>query len=288
MPEGVSGGAVAAIANELVYAGGTTWRNQVKIWLTETFFYDLQRDSWRKGPALPEPLAYGACLRTDHSLEVLGGMNESGASRKCWRLNAGEHTWTASGVLPAASVFAKAESARGRAYLFGGCANAELSGCGDSVLRRDEEGTWGKVSTMPQGPVALSAIAVIREQIYLFGGCSAGVPGGARNRKEAYRFDPLTNRWAALHPLPLAIRGISAAPIDQRYILLAGGYDAQGFSAAVYRYDIEGDEYTAVPPLPFPVMGMEMLARGKAIWGVGGEDKNRSRTPRVIEGTMPE
>ena len=288
VPEGVSGGALAVVANKLVYAGGTTWRSQRKIWLTETFFYDLQGDNWSKGPALPEPLAYGARLRTEHSLEVLGGMNESGPSRKCWRLNAGEHAWTASGTLPAASVFAKAEIAGGQAYLFGGCANAELSGCGDSVLRRDKAGTWGKVSTMRQGPVALSAIAVIREQIYLFGGCSAGASGGARNREEAYRFDPLTNRWTALHPLPVAIRGISAAPLDQRYILLAGGYDAGGFSAAVYRYDTEGDEYTTVAPLPFPVMGMEVLARGKAIWGVGGEDKNRSRTPRVIEGTLPE
>ena len=288
VPEGLAGGSIAVIANRLVYAGGTTWRNEVKLWLAETFFYDLENDKWNRGPALPEALAYGACLRTDHSLEVLGGMNESGTSRRCWRLNAGEHAWTASGVLPAASVFAKAETVRGQAYLFGGCANAELSGCGNAVLRRDKAGTWRKVSTMPQGPVALSAIAVIRDQIYLFGGCSAGASGEARNREEAYRFDPLTNRWTALHALPVAIRGISAAALDQRYIFLAGGYDARSFSAAVYRYDTEADEYTAVAPLPFPVMGMEMLARGKAIWGVGGEDKNRSRTPRVIEGTLPE
>ena len=200
----------------------------------------------------------------------------------------GERAWTASGTLPAASVFAKAEIVRGQAYLFGGCANAELSGCGNSVLRRDKAGTWEKVSEMPQGTVAIFAIAVIREQIYLFGGCSAGASGGARNREEAYRFDPLTNHWTALHPLPVAIRGINAVAIDERYIVLAGGYDARGFSAAVYRYDTEGDEYAAATPLPFPVMGMEMLARGKAIWGVGGEDKNRSRTPRVIEGTLPE
>jgi cephalosporin-C deacetylase len=288
VPEGVSGGAVAVIANRLVYAGGTTWRNQVKLWLSNTFVYDLENDSWSKGPALPEPVAYGACLRTSDSLELLGGMNESGASRKCWRLNAGKREWTASGTLPAASVFAKAEIVKDKAYLFGGCANAELSGCSSSVLRRNTAGTWEKVSEMPQGLVALSAIEVIQDQIYLFGGCSAVASGGVRNREEAYRFNPLTNLWTALHPLPLAIRGMSAVALDQRYILVAGGYDARGFSAAAYRYDTETDQYTAVASLPFPVMGMEMLARGRAIWGVGGEDKNRGRTPRVIEGTLAE
>ena len=288
VPEGVSGGAVALLGKELVYAGGTTWRNQVKLWLSNTFVYDLENDSWSKGPALPEPVAYGACLRTNRSLELLGGMNEHGASRKCWRLNAADREWTASGMLPEVGVFAKAEIVRGQAYLFGGCANAELGGCRNSVLRRNTEGMWEKVSEMPQGSLALSATAVIRDQIYLFGGCSAVAPGKVRNREEAYRFNPLTNRWTVLHPLPMAIRGTSAVALDQRYILLAGGYDARGFSAAAYGYDTETNQYTAVASLPFPVMGMEMLARGRAIWGVGGEDKNRSRTPRVIEGKLVE
>ena len=288
LPEGVSGGAFAVIADRLVYAGGTTWRNQAKLWLRETSFYDLDNDSWSEGPALPEALAYGAYLRTGRSLELLGGINEHGASRRCWRLNAGEREWAASGMLPAAGVFAKAAIVRESAYLFGGCATAELGGCSNSILRRDTAGTWEKVSEMPQGPVAIFAIAAIRDHIYLFGGCSTVSSGGVRNRDEAYRFDSLTNRWTALHLLPTAIRGMSAVAIDERYILLAGGYDARGFSAAAYRYDTEADRYTAVASLPFPVMGMEMLARGRAIWGVGGEDKNRSRTPRAIRGTLPE
>jgi hypothetical protein len=80
---------------------------------------------------------------------------------------------------------------------------------------------------------------------------------------------------------------MSAVALDDRYILLTDGYDARGFSATAYRYDTEADQYTAAT-LPFPVMGMEMSARGRTIWGVGGEDKNRSRTPRAIKGTLQE
>jgi N-acetylneuraminic acid mutarotase len=289
MPEGVSGGAVALISNKLVYSGGTTWRNQVKCWLTSTFFYDLQSDSWSGGPSLPEPLAYGAGLRTDHSLEVLGGIDGSRLSLQCWRLDAGEQRWTKSGMLPAGSVFGKAEIIEGQAYLFGGCADTELSRCSSSVLRRNQAGKWEKVSEMPQGRLAMPAIAVIRDQIYLFGGCSLDSSGKVRNRDDAYRFDPRTNRWTAFHPLPAATRGISAAPVKQRYILLAGGYfDPRGFSAAAQLYDTKDGQYKPIGSLPFPVMGMEMLAQDSTIWGVGGENRNRGRTARVIEGILPE
>jgi hypothetical protein len=64
--------------------------------------------------------------------------------------------------------FAKAEIVRARAYLFGGCATAELGDCSNSILRHNTAGTWEKVSEMPKGPVAIFAIAVILD---LFSGC---------------------------------------------------------------------------------------------------------------------
>ena len=288
MPEGVSGGAVAMLANELVYAGGTTWRNNVKRWLAETRWYDLAGDTWRAGPSLPEPLAYGASLQSDRSLEVLGGMNENGISPKCWRLSAGGRDWIASGALPEGSIFGKAAIVGGRAYLFGGCTDAELNHCSNSVLQRASSGAWEKVSELPHGAVAIAAIAVVRDQIYLFGGCSRDSSTGVRNRNEAYRFNPQTNQWTALRPIPAAARGIGAVAFGERSILLAGGYtDAPGgFSDAAYVYDTKTGQYTAIGPLPLRVMGMEMFARGETIWGTGGEDKNRSRSQRLIQGIL--
>jgi N-acetylneuraminic acid mutarotase len=287
MPEGRSGGAAGLIENKLVYGGGTTWRNGAKVWLNETLFYDFEHDTWSSGPPLPEPIAYGACLAKDGSLEILGGTNESGPSRKCWRLKAGEPAWTESGGLPADGVFAKAVLLRGRVYLFGGSPSAtDLSHLSDSVFQRDESGKWTRISEMPQGRVAIPAAAVAGDEIYLFGGFSAAASGGALNRRDAYRFDPQTNRWRALRPLPAAVRGLSAVSVDRRHILLAGGYTDSGFSAAAYLYDIEDGQYRPATSLPLPVMGMELLARGRTVWGVGGEDKNRSRTSRLIEGVF--
>src|ERR1700753_3195592 len=78
MPQGVSGGASAALAGQLIYAGGTTWRDQVKHWLPDTLVYDVHKDAWSHGPSLPEALAYGAFVSTAQSLEVLGGASDAG------------------------------------------------------------------------------------------------------------------------------------------------------------------------------------------------------------------
>ena len=290
MPEGVSGGALAFLSDKLIYAGGTAWRNQIKHWLTETVVYNPQTDEWSKGPALPEPLAYGACVRTDHSLEVLGGLNASGLSRKCWRLDAGSERWVESGVVPSGTVFGRAEVVRGHAYLFGGCPSTELSLCIASVLKRNLSGGWEKVSEMPGGSIAISAISVLRDQVYLFGGCSNLPPHGVRNRNEAFRFDPLTNQWKTLRPLPEAARGMTAVPVNRRYLLLAGGYvdSPAGFSAAAYLYDIETDQYIRSTPLPLPVMGMEMASHAGSIWALGGEDKPRHRSSRLFKARLAE
>jgi N-acetylneuraminic acid mutarotase len=287
MREGRSGGAIGLIENKLIYAGGTTWRSGVKLWLNETLVYDLEHDTWSSGPPLPEPIAYGASLASNGSLEILGGTNDGGPSRKCWRLKAGEHAWSESGILPADSVFAKAVSLRGRLYLFGGSSSAtDLSRLSSSVFRRDESGKWTTISQLPQGRVANPAVTAAGDEIYLFGGFSAAASGGALNHRDAYRFDPETNRWTALRPLPAAVRGLSAVAVDRLHILLAGGYTDSGFSAAAYLYDIEDGQYRAATSLPLPVMGMELLARGRTVWGIGGEDKNRSRTARLIEGVF--
>lgn len=278
------------LSGKLIYAGGTTWQNRVKHWLAGTVVYDPGKDAWTNGPDLPEPLAYGACIRTDHFIEILGGMNERGLSRKCWRLDAGTEKWISSGSVPVGTIFGKAEIIRGQAYLFGGCPGTELSLCGTAVLRRAKSGNWEKVSEMPDGPIAMSAVSVVRDQVYFFGGCSSSSSHGVRNRNEAFRYDSTANRWKTLRPLPQAARGVTAVPVDQRYLLLAGGYtdSPAGFSDDVYLYDTESDQYIRRAPLPLPVMGMEMATNDGSIWALGGEDKPRHRSSRLLETNLSE
>lgn len=288
MPEGISGAGTASFSGSLVVAGGTTWRNQVKHWLATTLIYNPRTDAWSDGPSLPEPLAYGAFLRNDRSLELLGGMNDRGLSRNCWRLDASSSRWAACGQVPGATLLGSAAELDGDAYLVGGCDDMDLRVCSPKILRRDGSGVWQAIAEVPGIPLAMAASAVVGRQIYLFGGCSR-TADGVHNRGEALRFDPATRRWTALRSLPTAARGITALALNDHHILLAGGYTnaTPGFSDATYVYDTDTDRYTPITSVPLPVMGLALVRDDKKIWALGGEDKAQHRSARLFEARLP-
>jgi N-acetylneuraminic acid mutarotase len=113
LAEGVAGGAIACMEKNIVYAGGTTWCDGVKHWLCEVWRYSPKSDSWISEAALPEPLAFGAYVQSDGSLQIFGGASEKGVSRNCWRLERGAPAWKSCGVLPESAVFAGAASVDG-------------------------------------------------------------------------------------------------------------------------------------------------------------------------------
>ena len=185
-------------------------------------------------------------------------------------------------------------------FILGGCPDvADLAACSDSVWRRDDGGPWRRVSSLPGGPLALTAIAVVRGRIYVFGGCSMPPGGALVNRSAAYSFDPQTNAWATLRALPNANRGASAVAIDDRSILIFGGYTASpqeaagktatfGFSADVLLYEIAADSYKPATPMPLPVLGVEFVMNSRTLYGAGGEDRMRGRSARLMEGRIGE
>ncbi len=294
LPQGAGGGAAGLVGGSLVYAGGTNWTGGQKRWLREVYEYNIAADRWLAGPPLPAPMAYGAWSYSAEALEIYGGTDGSRAFRDCWRLEAGQHAWVPAGQAPADTLLARAERIGQQVYLFGGCSDvADLTRCGDAVHLRERVGVWRRISALPQGALAMAASAVANGRVYLFGGCSMSSPGRLVNRDDAWSFDPRTGQWRRLRPLPHANRGLSAAAVSDRYVLLFGGYTASareaagkpadfGFSSTVLAYDIERDVYTELAPMPMAVSEMPMIPAGNVIFGIGGEHRMRGRTPRLL------
>jgi N-acetylneuraminic acid mutarotase len=294
MPEGVGGGATAVMDGTLVYAGGASWTHGAKRWRKEVHVYHIASNHWQAGPPLPVPLAYGASVKGNGALEIFGGTDGTRVYRDCWRLESGRQSWQRAGEAPRDTLLGRAERVDGRDYLFGGCSDvADLTRCTDDVQVREADGGWRKVSRMPQGAIAMPASATVRGLVYLFGGCSMPKAGRLVNRAEAYAFDPRSGRWQRLKDLPRANRDLTAAVLEDRYILLFGGYTASqeeaagkppdfGFSSAVLAYDVEKETYTDLTPMPLAVAGMEMLVEGNFVYGMGGENRMRDRTSRLL------
>lgn len=281
-----AGGAVGVQKGEVVVAGGTAWDGDVKLWLKEVQIYNPSSDKWRSGPDLPLPLAYGPFVASGDGLEIFGGSDGKTSHREAWKLVDGK--WVRSGGVPADVLLGRAVQYRDSVFLFGGCPDAaDLTRCSDAVWRRDKQGEWIRVSRLPGGPAALAAAVTAGPFIYVFGGCSMPEAGKVVNHAKAYSYDPEKNQWKPLRDLPAASRGLTGLAVKDDAIFLFGGYTDAGFTAEVLLYDVKADQYKPSTSLPGPVVGTEFVLFKNRLYGVGGEDRMRSRTARVIEGRLP-
>jgi N-acetylneuraminic acid mutarotase len=298
LPIPAAGGYYATLHGKIVYAGGSTWENGVKRFLTETHIYDPATDRWSAGPKLPKPLAYGAFAHTKRGLEILGGTDSHNSSRDCWVLESATANWKKCGGDPGDTVLASALAVGEEVVVFGGCPNlTELARCSASVRLKDASGRWSVVGEMPQGKASIGASAVLGGSVYLFGGVSGTAGGAIENHAEAYRFSLRDRQWKRLRNLPRAARGMTAVAWDRRYILLAGGYVASqaeaagkppdfGFTGDVLVYDTVTDQYQSAGALPLPCAGLAMLRVGEDLFAMGGEEKMRSRSAQVLRGRV--
>jgi N-acetylneuraminic acid mutarotase len=277
-----AGAAAALLGGELVLAGGTTWENNVKLYIQDVQIYSPVSGAWRKGPPLPEGLAHGAFAQTPDTLEVFGGATGTAPSRKVWRLDADKAKWTHEDDAPSDFVLGRAASAGGSTFVFGGGPDlVELHRASNEVWKRDARGQWSRVSTLPTGAVTLSAIAVAASRVYLFGGCRMPEPGKLFNLADAHEYNPANNEWRKLRSLPTAVRAASAIATGNGAILIFGGH-GETFSPEVWAYDVAADTYSRQEPMPVGMGLIEFVRFGSTLVGAGGEDKAKSRSARTL------
>lgn len=105
------------------------------------------------------------------------------------------------------------------------------------------------------------------------------------------RYQPTTNRWTTVAPLPVATTDHSAVVLANGGVLVAGGRDQDAVpyreSAAVWRYDPAQDRWAALAPLQTPrFRGTGVaLAGGRAlvIGGTGPLNTDAERTAEVYD-----
>lgn len=115
----------------------------------------------------------------------------------------------------------------------------------------------------PAAPSALARFeaqgAAANGKLYVLGGFDTGA---AQTTDQCEAFDPATNSWTQLTPMPEEITH-SGAAVDGRYIYLAGGFvgDHPGpITEHAWRYDTQTDTWTPFVPLP-AARGGGMLVR---------------------------
>ena len=83
-------------------------------------------------------------------------------------------------------------------------------------------------------------------KIYVMGGFDAS----SVEANQTWEYDPIANTWNTSRAnIPVAMAG-SGASIAGQFVYLAGTFGSGGGSTLHYRYDIVGNTWTLMAPLP--------------------------------------
>ncbi|HUS15058.1 MAG TPA: S-layer homology domain-containing protein, partial [Chloroflexia bacterium] len=116
-------------------------------------------------------------------------------------------------------------------------------------------------------PIAVrnAAMAAQSGLLYTFGGAAMSGPV-----TDANRYDPATNSWTPIAPLPAA-REAAAATSDGQYIYILSGLDTSfQATATLYRYDPATNSYTTLAPSPFASTWQMAVYLNGQIYRLGG------------------
>ena len=140
------------------------------------------------------------------------------------------------------------------------------------------DGSTKDIAAPSATPFGTAASATIGDQLCIFGGARHDPVNAVANLRDAWAFETRANQWRALPLLPIATRGATAVALDDRRILIAGGY-GDDFTDKTFIHDVKTGALTPSTPLPMPDCTSLVLCDGH-VYALGGEPAKKVRTDK--------
>lgn len=245
--------------------------------------------SWRAGPDLPQERHHLGLVSNGRNLFGVGGFY--GVPGKPWqiqktvfRLDEGAGEWTFAPSLPnqqAESVYAAID---GNIHVVGGKrVNPSMQRLEDStkhyVLTQNEH--WEEAAPALKGRNS-AAGAAIDGRIYVVGGRARG--SYDTNFQDLEMYDPKTDKWVSLRPMPLATAGHAATVLNGKLYVVGGEIFGPGGDwrtgrvfKDVWEYTPESDAWRRVGDMPQTRHGLGAVAFGGRLCIIGGGEMSGPR-----------
>lgn len=165
------------------------------------------------------------------------------------------------------------------AVVAGGCLGVQTES--RAPLDPGAPGQWhaGKTMTWARQEVAVGAVG---GRIYVIGGF--GSTGEPLDTVEVY--DPPTNEWRNVTPLPIAVHHPAAAVVDGR-LFVVGGYTGGRVRwtplGTVFEYDPSLNSWRGRAAMPTPRGALAVAAVGGRIYALGGSHDRVTNTHEVYD-----
>ena len=231
MPRAVTHAGVAQDGAVVYFAGGFVGERSF-VTTSDVWKYDARTNTWSAFTPLPERRAAGGLVRLGRELHYFGGASalHTRDYGDHWVLNldAAPGTlgsrWTSAAPLPNPRNHFGYAALNGRMYAIGGQRlNNERTGNFADVHAFDPAtGRWSAAASLPlPRSHNHTSTVVLNGRIYLFGG-QTNNPYFPQTISDVTSYDPATNTWSALPPLPDVRQAAAAQAIGQRIYVTTG------------------------------------------------------------------
>jgi hypothetical protein len=245
-------------------------------------------DGWANGKALTSArFMLGAATTPNGTMYVLGGVNGSGdlPTAQTLTIAGTTSTWAS---LPDMNYYRSAEGVAvggdGRVYAFGGNGGSTSDPQGDTgnLLNSAEAydpsaGKWQGVPALPTRRAGMAAVGDTGPEgngdVYVIGGWD-GIGDGYL--ADNLRYDPSTNSWTTMAPMPTPREFASAVLGSDGDIYVIGGMNDSGPLSTVEVYDPSSNSWTTGPALNTAEYGGSAAAVANRIFVFGGYDGNEA------------
>ncbi|MCB2406787.1 Kelch repeat-containing protein [Hymenobacter lucidus] len=238
--------------------------------------YNPATNSWSAGAAYPQE-ARGMCatVGTDGLIYSFSGVNIGGHTSGSYRYNPNTNVWAPIASIPAAQwLAAAATGADGRIYVFGGFNASSVLDDSQTQIYTPATNTWTTGASMPVGRHGHAAVKDANGIMHIIGGNGSSTSGASAITSHV-AYNPTTNTWTTLAPLPVGVNQAGAALGADGNIYVVGGKDNYinnnpNYFSTVYVYNPGTNTWSTGTSLPIQLSETKSLTLGTDIYTVGG------------------
>jgi non-specific serine/threonine protein kinase len=263
----------AAVLNgsQIWVAGGLTGSGEATDTATNrTEYYDTALHVWSSGPNLPFPVHHAMMVNYRGQLWLIGGFRpqglnlEAAASNKVLKLDAATGRWVAGPPLHHARAAGAAVVVDNEIVVVGG----RTGGRSPEEVAQTEIFNGKSWHDAADIPVPGDHLAAVTDGTYLYAlGGRTLVPSA--NHNAVRRFDPATNQWTRLTPMPVANSDMGAAYLGGELITFGGENGLQVFGTT-RAYNLATKTWSTLPDMAQPRHGMGVAVSNNTIYAIGG------------------
>lgn len=214
-----------------------------KVWLVAGFagnhpgtptdvvqIYDPVANTWSMGPPLPRKLASGTLMRLGRKLHHVGGLenrNDDVDDHYVLDLDNPDAGWTSAAPLPMGRNHLGGAAFGGKLYAIGGQYHHDQNRQFVDFLHMYDPttDTWTRLADLPDARSHFESSTMVHEGRILIGAGLIGVPNNQYAIDFLTAYNPTTNTWTELEPLPDPLVGPTLKALGNTLILANGGLE---------------------------------------------------------------